>query len=176
MMNLLEPALAETLDVDSASSRGRLGIGAGEINRLLRERLAPGVPELHLVAETCTADGVRLRLPFTRGLLRNGSTLRGHVLMACAETAMSAAILCKFGELRDLETVRHTMDFARPIAAGEITIQATVCKLARSLMFAEATFIEAGAHALAVRVTATWAQKSANDYFNHWRQATPKRA
>jgi L-alanine-DL-glutamate epimerase-like enolase superfamily enzyme len=92
------------------------------------------------------------------GLFRTDSGARANALMACAEAAMRHAVLGKFGHLGGLQRMRQTMDFARAISGREVVIHATVCKLASSLLFAEAIFTETAAHSLAVRVTATWAR------------------
>ena len=72
-------------------------------------------------------------------------------------SAMGVAITSAFGGFRDIATVNLAMSFMRPIAAGDVLIDAVVRKLGRKLVFAEATFRASGSEAICGHATSTWA-------------------
>jgi uncharacterized protein (TIGR00369 family) len=142
---------------DPRARRTRTLFGRAEASEVLREMMAPWIQELGLTVEACSPAGAALRLPRNARLLRLGNTLSGPALMACADTAMAIAIQGHFGELRNVATVTMAVDFMLPIAAGDVTIAATVRRRGRSLVFTECTFIEPRSRDIAVHATATWA-------------------
>ncbi len=154
-------AMAQRARATRASSaragRARTLFGPAEANELLRGVMSPWIQDLGLVVEACSPWGAALRLPRNARLLRLGNTLSGPALLACADAAMAVAIMAQFGEFRDVVTVTIAVDFMRPIAAGDVTIGATVRKRGRSLIFTECSFIEPRSQDIAVHATATWA-------------------
>jgi uncharacterized protein (TIGR00369 family) len=134
----------------------RKSFGVVQANLLLREKMAPWIQELQLVVEACSPAGAALRLPRSVRLLRPGDTVCGPAIMACADTAMSIAVMGRFGDFRNVATVTLNVDFMRPIAAADIIVGATVRNQGRSLIFTECNFIDSRSRAIAVHATATW--------------------
>jgi uncharacterized protein (TIGR00369 family) len=128
-----------------------------DAHAMLRANVGAWILDLGLVVEECRPDGALLRLPHSPRLARLGGTVSGQALMACADTAMGVAITSAFGGFRDIATVNLAMSFMRPIAAGDVLIDAVVRKLGRKLVFAEATFRASGSEAICGHATSTWA-------------------
>jgi acyl-coenzyme A thioesterase PaaI-like protein len=145
--------------------------GPAEANAFLREMTSPWIQDLGLTVEACSAGGAALRLPRSAHLLRRGETLSGPALMACAHTAMAIAVMGDFGELRNIAAVSLTVDFMSPIAAGDLTIGATVRRRGRSLTFTECSFFEPRNRDVAAHATATWALSPATAV-RRWRNCT----
>jgi uncharacterized protein (TIGR00369 family) len=146
---------SETLTTGTPTSRTLFG--PVEANAFLKTMFSPWVQDLGLLVEACSPVGAVLRLPRRAHLLRPGDTLSGPALMACADTAMAVAIMGDFGELRNVATVSLTIDFMRPVPAGDITLGARVRRRGGSLIFTECTFFEPRNRDVAVHATATWA-------------------
>jgi acyl-coenzyme A thioesterase PaaI-like protein len=132
-------------------------LAPAEAQEILRAKFAPWIQDLGLIVESCSASGVKLRLPFSARLTRVGDTVCGQALMACADSAMAIAIFCAFGEFRNVTTVGQAISFMRPIAAEDTLIEATVQKRGRTILFCEASFMGADTKTLAAHATATWA-------------------
>jgi acyl-coenzyme A thioesterase PaaI-like protein len=145
--------------------------GPAQANAFLEEMISPWIQDLGLTVEACSPSGAALRLPRSARLLRLGETLSGPALMACAHTAMAIAVMGDFGELRNVAAVSLTVDFMSPIAAGDVTIGATVRRRGHSLSFTECTFFEPRNRDVAVHATATWALTPATAV-RRWRNCT----
>jgi uncharacterized protein (TIGR00369 family) len=128
-----------------------------DAQEILRTKLAPWIRDLDLVVESCSPAVVKLRLPFSTKLTRAGGTICSQALMACADSAMAIAIFAAFGEFRNVTTVSQTISFMRPIAAEDVTIEATVQKRGRNTVFCEVSLLMARTKAMAAHSTATWA-------------------
>jgi len=162
-----EPLLADLIPESSGTPASirttarkrstRIGFGTAEANTLLKEKMAPWIQELQLMVDACSSAGATLRLPGSARLLRWGDTFCGPALMACADTAMGIAIMGRLGHIRNVATVTLSIDFMRPISAGDVTIAATVRKQGRSLIFTECSFVDLHSRAISVHATATWA-------------------
>jgi uncharacterized protein (TIGR00369 family) len=126
-------------------------------HELLRTKFAPWVQDLGMVVEECTAEAVRLCLPYSPRLARVGNTVSGQAVMACADSAMALAIAAAFGEFRNCTTVSQTISFMRPIPASDTSVEAVVRKLGRSLVFGEVTFRVYGSEVVCAHAVATWA-------------------
>lgn len=101
---------------------------------------------------------MRLRLPGNVRILRLGNTAAGQALMACADTAMAMAIIGTYRKLTNITTVSQTIDFMRPVPAGDVLVNASVARLGRGLIFAEASFTTATSDTVLTRATSVWAR------------------
>lgn len=131
--------------------------GAREAQSLL-EKCAPWVQELHLTVEACSPAGVRLRLPGNARILRLGNTVAGQALMACADTAIAMAIIGTYRKLTNITTVSQTIDFMRPVSAGDVIVNSSVARLGRGLIFAAASFTTPASETVLARATSVWAR------------------
>lgn len=84
--------------------------------------------------ERVEATGLRLRLRVADKHLRPGGTVSGPSIFALADVAMYLAILARIGPVALAVTTNCAVDFMRKPAAGrDLTAEARVLKLGRSL-------------------------------------------
>ena len=107
------------------------------LQRALAELFAPWVQALDLRVEAADADGVRLRLPLTPALVRQGEVLCGQAMMAAADTAMVLALMQHFGAFRPCTTVQLNSSFLRPLSQQDATVHARVLRAGKALAFGE---------------------------------------
>lgn len=107
------------------------------LQRALAELFAPWVQALDLRVEAADADGVRLRLPLTPALVRQGEVLCGQAMMAAADTAMVLALMQHFGAFRPCTTVQLNSSFLRPLSGQDAAVHARVLRAGKSLAFGE---------------------------------------
>ncbi|CAM5795447.1 PaaI family thioesterase [Ottowia pentelensis] len=107
------------------------------LQRALAELFAPWVQALDLRVEAADADGVRLRLPLTPALVRQGEVLCGQAMMAAANTAMVLALMQHFGAFRPCTTVQLNSSFLRPLSQQDATVHARVLRAGKALAFGE---------------------------------------
>ena len=107
------------------------------LQQALAELFAPWVQALDLRVEAADAEGVRLRLPLTPALVRQGDTLCGQAMMAAADTAMVLALMQHFGGFRPCTTVQQSSSFLRPLSAQDAVVHARVLRAGKTLAFGE---------------------------------------
>jgi len=107
------------------------------LQQALAELFAPWVQALDLRVEAADAEGVRLRLPLTPALVRQGDTLCGQAMMAAADTAMVLALMQHFGGFRPCTTVQMNSSFLRPLSAQDARVHARVLRAGKALAFGE---------------------------------------
>lgn len=121
---------------------------------ILRAKFAPWVLDLGLVVEEVGEGTAVLRLPWSDRLAREGGALSGQALMAAADTAVVIAVSGAKGGFVPMTTVQLTTSFQRPVVGRDVSLQAEVTKLGRTLAFAEIDMTVDGgttvAHASAV--------------------------
>lgn len=121
-----------------------------EARRVLREVFAPWVQDLDLSVvgfeyeppANAPADwlpGAVLRMPFSERLCRHGGIVCGQALMALADTAMVIAVLAANRGYRPMTTVDQTTHFMRPVAQSDVTADARVVRLGRTMSFGRIT-------------------------------------
>ena len=121
-----------------------------EARRVLREVFAPWVQDLDLSVvgfeydppANAPADwqpGAVLRMPFSERLCRHGGIICGQALMALADTAMVIAVLAANRGYRPMTTVDQTTHFMRPVAQSDVTADARVVRLGRTMSFGRVT-------------------------------------
>ncbi|WP_300210917.1 PaaI family thioesterase [Bradyrhizobium sp.] len=121
-----------------------------EARRVLREVFAPWVQDLDLSVvgfeyappANAPADwqpGAVLRMPFSERLCRHGGIVCGQALMALADTAMVIAVLAANRGYRPMTTVDQTTHFMRPVAQSDVTADARVVRLGRTMSFGRVT-------------------------------------
>ena len=107
------------------------------LQRALTGLFAPWVQALDLRVESASAEGVRLRLPLTPALVREGGVLCGQAMMAAADTAMVLALMQHFGQFRPCTTVQLNSSFLRPLSAQDASVHARVLRAGKTLAFGE---------------------------------------
>ena len=112
-------------------------IDGAALQRALAELFAPWVQALDLRVEAVDAEGVRLRLPLTPALVRQGDVLCGQAMMAAADTAMVLALMQHFGQFRPCTTVQLNSSFLRPLSKQDATVHAHVLRAGKTLAFGE---------------------------------------
>ena len=128
-----------------------------EANTVLADNFAPWVLALGLrVAAIGDATAI-LRIPFAPALCRVGGTMCGQALASGADTAMVIALAVAMGGLKPLTTVDLTINFMRPIANADATLEARIMRLGRSLAFCTCEIKAAGDAKPAAFSTGTYA-------------------
>lgn len=127
------------------------------LQRALGELFAPWVQALDLRVEAVGADGVRLRLPLTPALVREGGVLCGQAMMAAADTAMVLALMQHFGQFRPCTTVQLSSSFLRPLSAQDAAVHARVLRAGKALAFGEIEIAGARDGKSACRASTTYA-------------------
>jgi len=127
------------------------------LQRALGELFAPWVQALDLRVEAAGADGVRLRLPLTPALVREGGVLCGQAMMAAADTAMVLALMQHFGQFRPCTTVQLSSSFLRPLSAQDAAVHARVLRAGKALAFGEIEIAGARDGKSACRASTTYA-------------------
>ena len=110
---------------------------AAALQSALAELFAPWVQALGLRVEAVDAEGVRLRLPLTPALVRQGDVLCGQAMMAAADTAMVLALMRHFGQFRPCTTVQLNTSFLKPLSGQDALVETRVLRAGKSLAFGE---------------------------------------
>src|SRR4029450_8150071 len=92
----------------------------------------PWIWDLKLLAEHCSDDSVRLRLPFGDHIARPGGVVIGQAMMAVADTIMVLAIGQRLGRFATLATISLTTNFLRAAVRQDVIAVARVKKLGRT--------------------------------------------
>jgi uncharacterized protein (TIGR00369 family) len=106
-------------------------------------QLAPGgnfgpwIWDLNLRVEAISADGFRLRLPYSDRIARPGGVVIGQAMMAMADTIMVLAICERMGRFATLATISLTTNFLRAAVQQDVIAVARVKKLGRTTAFGE---------------------------------------
>lgn len=127
------------------------------LQQALAELFAPWVQALDLRVEAADAEGVRLRLPLTPALVREGGVLCGQAMMAAADTAMVLALMQHFGQFRPCTTVQLSSSFLRPLSAQDAAVHARVLRAGKALAFGEIEIAGARDGKSACRASTTYA-------------------
>ena len=97
----------------------------------------PWIWELKLRVEEVSADGFRVRLPYSDHVARPGGVVIGQAMMALSDTIMVLAICEKLGRFATLATISQTTNFMRAAVKRDIVGVAKVVKVGRSTIFGE---------------------------------------
>lgn len=108
--------------------------------------------------ERVEATGLRLRLRVADKHLRPGGTVSGPSIFALADVAMYLAILARIGPVALAVTTNCAVDFMRKPAAGrDLTAEARVLKLGRSLAVGDVLVFSEGLADPVARASLTYA-------------------
>ena len=132
-------------------------LGRDAAQAILADNFAAWVQDLGLRVESVDSGRARLRLPCSDRLVRAGGTLCGQALMSAADTAMAIALSASFGAFRPITTVTQSISFMRPIADGDVLVDARVLRLGKTLAFGEVVLRADGDERPAVHATTTYA-------------------
>ena len=106
-------------------------------------QLAPGgnfgpwIWDLKLAVEQVSADGFRVRLPYSDHVARPGGVVIGQAMMALSDTIMVLAICEKLGRFATLATISQTTNFMRAAVRCDVVGVAKVMKIGRTTAFGE---------------------------------------
>lgn len=115
-----------------------------EGNALLGDVFTPWVQDLSLSVTDVSESGATLLLPFSESLCRAGGILCGQSLMALADTAAVLAVCAASGAYRDMATVDQSIHLLKPVSRQNVTAEATVTRLGRTMAFISVTMSGAG--------------------------------
>jgi len=97
----------------------------------------PWIWELKLRIEQVSAEGFRVRLPYSDHVARPGGVVIGQAMMAMADTMMVLAICEKLGRFATLATISQTTNFMRAAVKTDVVGIAKVMKIGRTTAFGE---------------------------------------
>jgi uncharacterized protein (TIGR00369 family) len=104
-------------------------------DKILNDMFAPWVLALDIHAAETGDQSVLLRIPFNDRLCRVGGIICGQALASGADTAMVLAIAAASGGFKPCTTVDQTINYMRPITAGDALLEAKVMRLGKTLAF-----------------------------------------
>ncbi len=122
--------------------------------------LAQSFPQVKDALEviSSTEETLVVRLQVNETHLRPGGTVSGPTMFMMADVAVYLAILARIGPVALAVTTNCSIDFMRKPAAGaDLTCEARVLKLGRSLAVADAMIYSAGQSAPVARASMTYA-------------------
>ncbi|WP_424210896.1 PaaI family thioesterase [Streptomyces sp. BI20] len=116
-----------------------------EAEQILAANFAPWVQDLDLKVTEVAPDRLRVLLPWSDRLARDGGGLSGQALMAAADTATVLAISAARGGYGPMTTVQQSTSFQRPVLGVDVRIEVTVTKLGKRIAFADVVMTPDGA-------------------------------
>ena len=117
----------------------------------------PWIWDLKLLAEHCSDDCVRLRLPFGDHISRPGGVVIGQAMMAVADTILVLAICQRLGRFATLATISLTTNFMRAAVRQDVIAVGRVKKLGRTTAFGEVDFFVDGSDEPIAQTLSTFA-------------------
>ena len=117
----------------------------------------PWIWDLKLLAEHCSDDCVRLRLPFGDHIARPGGVVIGQAMMAVADTILVLAICQRLGRFATLATISLTTNFLRAAVRQDVIAVGRVKKLGRTTAFGEVDFFVDGSEDPIAQALSTFA-------------------
>ena len=117
----------------------------------------PWIWDLKLLAEHCSDDCVRLRLPFGDHIARPGGVVIGQAMMAVADTILVLAICQRLGRFATLATISLTTNFLRAAVRQDVIAVGRVKKLGRTTAFGEVDFFVDGSDEPIAQVISSFA-------------------
>lgn len=111
-----------------------------------------------LLVETVARGRARIRLPFSKRMLRPGDVLSGPALFTAADTAMYVAVLAHYGPELMAVTATTTINFLSKGEPGDIIAEVRLLKQGRRLAVMDVElFSSAAPEALVAHVTGSYA-------------------
>ena len=125
--------------------------------RVLNENFAAWILELAPRVEEVGPDWVRLRIPASERLCRQGGIMCGQALISAADTAMVLAVSAARGGYGPMTTVDLTVNYMRPVIGADAVLEAKIMRLGKSLAFATTEIAESKGGKTAAFATGTFA-------------------
>lgn len=128
-----------------------------EIEARALQRLLDQVEAPYTVDDVKENGDVRLRLPLANAHIRPGGTISGPALMAIADGAAWAALLCHRGpDMSPVSTSLH-IDFLHKPEPEDLVADGVVLRLGRSLAVVEVSIRSAETERLVAKAQVTYA-------------------
>lgn len=125
--------------------------------RVLAENFAAWILELDPRVEEVGTDRVRLVVPASDRLCRQGGIMCGQALISAADTAMVLAVSAARGRYGPMTTVDLTVNYMRPVIGSDAVLEARVMRLGKTLAFATTEIAESKGGRIAAFATGTFA-------------------
>ena len=125
--------------------------------RVLNENFAAWILELAPRIEEVRPDRVRLVVPASERLCRQGGIMCGQALISAADTAMVLAVSAARGGYGPMTTVDLTVNYMRPVIGADAVLEAKIMRLGKSLAFATTEIAESKGGKTAAFATGTFA-------------------
>jgi uncharacterized protein (TIGR00369 family) len=111
-----------------------------------------------LLVEAVAQGSARIRLPFSKRMLRPGEVLSGPALFTAADTAMYVAVLAHYGPELMAVTATTTINFLNKAEPGDIIAEVRLLKQGRRLAVMDVElFSSADPDRLVAHVTGSYA-------------------
>ncbi len=111
-----------------------------------------------LLVEEVASGRARIRLPFSKRMLRPGDVLSGPSLFTAADTAMYVAVLAHYGPELMAVTATTTINFLSKAEPGDIIAEVRLLKRGRRLAVMDVElFSSAAPETLVAHVTGSYA-------------------
>lgn len=111
-----------------------------------------------LVVEEVAPGRARIRIPFSKRMLRPGDVLSGPALFTAADTAMYVAVLAHYGPQLMAVTASTTINFLNRAEPGDILAEVRLLKQGRRLAVMEVSlFSSAAPEQVVAHVTGSYA-------------------
>lgn len=111
---------------------------------ILENRLPQWVRATALSAEAANADGVTLRLPYSKDIADADGIVSAQVLSVAADAAMTLAVLGASDASKSVRNVDLTANFMHPVRGADVLVTARIMRRGRSLVFVTAETAVAG--------------------------------
>ncbi|MFC6982737.1 PaaI family thioesterase [Streptomyces cirratus] len=128
-----------------------------DAEQILAENFAPWVLALGLTVQETGERHAVLRLPWSKGLARDGGGLSGQALMAAADTATVIAVCAARGGYGPMTTVQQSTSFQRPVTDADVLIHVRITKLGKRMAFADITMTPEGSSEPAATASTVYA-------------------
>jgi uncharacterized protein (TIGR00369 family) len=138
------------------SDAPKLKLTAAEIETVIRGGLPTAAPS-GIAVEEVRPGYARIRLPFSKWMLRPGNLVSGPTLFTAADTAMYALVMAHIGPEVMAVTADLNIHFLSAAPAGDVVAEARMLRLGLRLAVMEVSLYTGDDRTLAAHVTGTYA-------------------
>ena len=117
---------------------------------------APMVRQLNIIPVEITETGVRFEVPATDFVLRAGDIVCGQSLSAISDSVVVMALFAHNEEPRIMTTVDMTTHFLRPLAKGEMEVDAIIVSNGRRMANVRVEIRQKGSPKVAAATTCAY--------------------
>ena len=132
------------------------GLDIEGLKKLHDDVFAPMVRQLNITPVEITETGVRFEVPATDFVLRTGDIVCGQSLSAISDSVGVMALFAHNEEPRIMTTVDMTTHFLRPLAKGEMEVDAIIVSNGRRMANVRVEIRQKGSPKVAAATTCAY--------------------